>query len=104
MQILLNLVGNAFDAAPDDSIVELTVEPDPTHQQVVLTISNPFRDEGLSDPKRIFEPFYTTKSKGTGLGLAIVRRLVEAHAGTIRAKSESGVTRFVVELPVDNAD
>jgi signal transduction histidine kinase len=50
---------------------------------------------------KIFQPFYTTKSKGTGLGLAITKRLIEQHGGTIRAENnrDCGVT-FLATLPV----
>jgi len=50
---------------------------------------------------KIFQPFFTTKSKGTGLGLAITKRLIEEHGGTISVEStpESGTT-FIVRLPI----
>ena len=48
---------------------------------------------------RLFEPFFSLKPHGTGLGLAIVKRTIEAHGGTIRASSASGMT-FDIELPV----
>ena len=37
--------------------------------------------------RRLFEPYFSTKSSGSGLGLAIARRVVEAHGGKIEAVS-----------------
>jgi signal transduction histidine kinase len=50
--------------------------------------------------KRIFEPYFTTKTNGSGLGLAIARSIIEAHHGTIAVESapERG-SRFQIRLP-----
>jgi two-component system sensor histidine kinase PilS (NtrC family) len=58
--------------------------------------------KGMSDveTRRLFEPFYTTKSDGTGLGLATVYRIVEAYAGRVFVESTPGIgTRFSMLLP-----
>ncbi|MFQ5881417.1 MAG: nitrogen regulation protein NR(II) [Candidatus Methylomirabilales bacterium] len=53
-----------------------------------------FRDSGEGVPvdqlSKIFEPFYTTKTRGTGLGLAIAKRLVEDLGGRIGVESPPG--------------
>jgi signal transduction histidine kinase len=70
-----------------------------------------FRDDGpgLGEaPERVFEPFYTTKTKGTGLGLTISRRICEAYGGELRAENvpatDGGGAVFRVILPRDDAD
>jgi PAS domain S-box-containing protein len=61
------------------------------------------RDNGpglnAQQQQRIFEPFYTTKTKGTGLGMAISRRLIEAHGGRITARSTPRGAEIVITLP-----
>jgi signal transduction histidine kinase len=50
--------------------------------------------------ERIFQPFFTTKSRGTGLGLAIARQIVEAHRGQLDVVSDGvSETTFIVDLP-----
>ena len=61
---------------------------------------------GITNPERIFDPFYTTKQagKGTGLGLSICYGIVRAHGGEILCwnNSEQPGSTFVVRVPVAN--
>ncbi|MEZ6171681.1 MAG: HAMP domain-containing sensor histidine kinase [Phycisphaerales bacterium] len=50
--------------------------------------------------KRIFQPYFTTKSGGSGLGLPTSRRLVEAHGGQLSVIAEPGMgSDFVLTIP-----
>jgi len=52
--------------------------------------------------KRIFHPYFTTKSGGTGLGLPTAKRIIEAHHGRLELHSIPGTgTDFVLTLPVE---
>ena len=50
--------------------------------------------------RRLFNPFYTSKSNGTGLGLPISKKLIDAHGGSIEVESEPGAgAEFLITLP-----
>jgi signal transduction histidine kinase len=98
-----NLLANAFKFTPVGGQVRLRVRGE--NGRVVFEL----RDTGEGIPESelpyIFEKYYQAGHHagkvGAGLGLAIAREVVEAHAGTIRARSEPGRgTEFFVELPV----
>jgi signal transduction histidine kinase len=50
--------------------------------------------------KKLFSPFFTTKTDGTGLGLSITYRIIDSHKGTIDVASEPGKgSTFTVRIP-----
>ncbi|MBI2931808.1 MAG: hypothetical protein HYY16_09165 [Planctomycetes bacterium] len=88
-QALLNVLKNAVDAVGDKGLVTVRTRSMPktlSHYEVIeVEDSGP----GISpdDLDRIFQPFYTTKTRGTGLGLAIAARVLEAHDGQIAVEN-----------------
>jgi signal transduction histidine kinase len=99
VEVFTNLIDNALEAAPADGSVHIRVEPY-GGEHVRVRIENSGVGIPLEIQERIFQPFFTTKSRGTGLGLPIARQIVEAHRGRLHVES-NGVseTAFVVELP-----
>ena len=100
-QVFLNIINNAVDA-----ILE-TGRTGKLAIRVYLQgghVCAQFSDDGagIKDPKRIFDPFYTTKSlgKGTGLGLSICYGIVKEHGGDITANNApEGGAVIEVRLP-----
>jgi PAS domain S-box-containing protein len=57
------------------------------------------------DQKKLFEPFYTTRTKGTGLGLAIVKQIAEQHQGEVELiPGEVSGACAIVTLPTTPRD
>ena len=104
-QVILNLLVNAAQAIETDGIITLRtgVEGDRAWIEV--------EDTGVGmEPeqlRRLFEPFYTTKSagQGTGLGLPLSSAIIERHHGDITVTSESGTgSVFRVRLPLQQPE
>lgn len=94
-QVLLNLLGNAVDAAAKHVRIRAYREP----RNAVIEISDD--GPGLSNPEApIFDAFFSTKATGTGLGLAIAHRIISDHAGTINYERRGQETVFRVTLPI----
>jgi signal transduction histidine kinase len=103
LQIISNLLSNAFRWTPDGGRVELQLGADNGVVSVAVEDSGP--GIKLDEQERIFRPFWTSDGTGTGLGLAIARELAIAHGGRIRLTSVPGEgARFELELPVAPRD
>ena len=48
-----------------------------------------------SNKNKIFNPFFTTKTRGHGLGLSICKRFVEANGGSIEIEREKGKGTYI---------
>src|SRR5579864_1292712 len=105
-QVFLNIINNAVDAILETGRtgkLKISVTCQGGH------VCTRFADDGagIKDPKRIFDPFYTTKSvgKGTGLGLSICYGIVKEHGGDITANNApDGGAIIEVRLPAVASD
>ena len=90
-QVVLNLVRNGIEAmqkvAPTSRTLRIMSR---RLDDKMLEVEVQDQGPGISEPERIFDPFYTTKKDGMGMGLAICRSIVEAHKGQISARSIPG--------------
>jgi len=87
-QIITNIVQNAIDASAPDAPIDITLVKD--KRFAVISIKDYGAGIEAEDMTRIFEPYFSKKSKGTGLGLALVKRLTEVNSSIVRAKSKIG--------------
>lgn len=103
-QVLINVIDNAIKYGKPKEEILLQI-----YRQkgfIMISVSNKGQGIKKEDLDNIFEPFYRVdKEKGkelgsSGLGLAISKKIMEEHAGSIRAESEPGVeTVFTVSFP-----
>jgi PAS domain S-box-containing protein len=100
-QVFRNIFENSLAACPDPCEITLSCAEADWEDSPALRIVIRDNGPGLSPEqrRRIFEPFYTTKTRGTGLGMAIVQRIVAAHGGRISVGSEGPGTEIVIVLP-----
>jgi signal transduction histidine kinase len=113
-QVILNLCTNAAQAMEGSGCIRLCAEQKDVAAHFLLSHgeltpgryvclaivdTGPGFDERVA--RRLFEPFFTTRSAGTGLGLATVREIVRDHDGAMNVQSNAGHgSRFEVWLPV----
>lgn len=113
-QVIMNLFTNARDALNEkfegyneDKIIKLYCNQfnKKNHRWLRITVE----DHGNGIPEnihdKIFEPFFSSKSrdKGTGLGLFISYGIIKDHHGELTFDTKKGhYTKFYIDLPVDN--
>lgn len=100
-QVLINLLGNAFDAVQgfEDRWVKIELLGDEAYDIIKITDSGKGIDQEIAD--KMFYPFFTSKEigKGTGLGLSISKSIMERHGGNIQLLQGHPNTCFMLSLP-----
>jgi signal transduction histidine kinase len=106
---LQNLLGNAAKYGTEGSNwIGLFASKSGDGEQAMVEIRVADRGPGIpeDEQKRIFDPFFRGRRAvqdqvhGAGLGLNLVKKIVEAHGGSIRVKSEPMKgTEFIVWIP-----
>jgi signal transduction histidine kinase len=105
-QVVLNLLINAIEAVSelgegprelsvtsqkvneahgeaDKAVIEGNALTGPESAFVMIAVRDSGPGLSGTEGRRVFEPFYTTKSEGMGMGLAICRSIIEAHHGDL---------------------
>lgn len=103
--VFLNLLMNAAEAMPTGGTLTVRTSVNEPAREIQIEIAD--TGKGIKDELRekVFQPFFTTKSKGTGLGLAICKQIVEMHDGTISAvQNPEGGTIFRILLPITEGE
>ena len=99
-QVLINLLNNAVHALKQNGLISISFHE--IKNDVILEI----KDNGVGIPKdnlrKIFDPFFSTKSfnEGSGLGLFVVHKIIDGLDGEIEVTSEIDKgTCFRIKLP-----
>jgi signal transduction histidine kinase len=109
-QLLLNVMGNAVEAAGPGGRVEVRLsrqkEPPPGHadpraatEWAVVEVLDSGAGPETAVAERLFEPFVTSKREGVGLGLAVARQVAQVHGGWIGWERQDRMTCFRILLP-----
>jgi PAS domain S-box-containing protein len=104
-QVFLNLLLNAKDAMPGGGHLRITTRANGHVEAQISDSGSGIAPENL---KRIYDPFFTTKTtpkpgerRGTGLGLSVSYGIIQEHAGKIHVESAVGAgTTFHLEFPL----
>jgi two-component system, OmpR family, sensor kinase len=98
LQIISNLLSNAFRWTPDGGRIDLALQT--ANGTVTVDVADSGPGITADARERIFRPFWSTDGRGTGLGLPIARELAMALGGRIELQTELGKgSRFRLVLP-----
>ena len=105
IQVLVNLLSNAYRYTPPDSQIRITAQKEGEFARITVADDGPGIPE--NELEKIFEAFYTGEEKrqdgrrGLGLGLSLCRSIIEAHGGSMRAENaEPHGAVFTFTLPL----
>jgi signal transduction histidine kinase len=103
-QALLNLMLNAMQAMPAGGLVRVSVR----REQRLAVVEITDNGSGIPDSvlPRIFDLYFTTKTRGSGIGLAMTYRILQLHGGAMSVRSDADPaspnhgTTFTLHIPI----
>jgi signal transduction histidine kinase len=101
LRVFTNLLENAKQAIPSETPGNIDVSLKADNGKAIIAITD--NGQGIPEDivKRVFQPYFTTKSSGTGLGLAMTRKIIEFWKGEIWFETREGEgTTFYIRLPL----
>jgi len=98
-QVIINLIENSIDSLSGEG--SLSIDSRENEKGLIELI---FTDTGKGispdNLKKIFNLYFTTKTKGSGIGLSVVQQIIAEHNGIISVESSLGNgTTFTIQLP-----
>ncbi len=102
-QALLNILLNAVNALETGGDIFVKTFAQDRWAYVDIFDTGPGIPEKIIG--KIFEPYFSTRSKGSGLGLSTTKKIIEAHGGSVSVESTPGTgTNFRIKLPLEEND
>jgi two-component system sensor kinase FixL len=100
-QVVRNVLENAISACDDSGTISVEFRETASDEQaaVCITVANDGPPLTSEERERIFEAFFTKKTRGSGLGMAISRRIVEAHGGQIAVGDPRDGVEIMIIFP-----
>ncbi|MBT2661221.1 ATP-binding protein [Bacillus sp. ISL-45] len=100
-QVLVNLLKNAIEAVEGNHNPRASIKLMVSKDRDLVAVSVIDNGGGIDEYslKKIFSPFYTTKTGGTGMGLAISKQIIDNHGGELSVTTQPFKTIFKFSLP-----
>jgi signal transduction histidine kinase len=97
----LNIIVNAIEAMEKYKGV-LMLRTKKTGDQCTIEIEDNGAGMDEDTLQKLFEPYFTNKSKGNGLGLTNCQNIIMSHRGKVSVQSKPGKgSLFIVTLKID---
>ncbi len=97
---LLNIIVNAIEAMTDGN-GRLDLETSVVDDQCIIIIRDNGNGMDTETLAKVFDPYFTSKSKGNGLGMTNTQNIIFNHKGKIEVLSEQGRgTAFIIKLNI----
>lgn len=98
-QVVLDLLNNAVEAMEETSGKDLTVKLSSDEKNVHLIVTDSGKGIREEDGDKVFEPFFSTKSRHFGVGLSNARNFMNQHKGQIEIVHLKNPTQFKMSIP-----